>query len=67
MIFLYSEVQDNVRSYKKLCAALKLEHFNMRKIKMVPSDGFFSRVIRCAYLDLISLSMFPFNLWGMSG
>lgn len=67
MKFLYSEVQHNVHSYNKLCVALKLERFNMRKIKTVPSDGFFSQVIRCACLDLISLSMFPFNLWGVSG
>lgn len=56
-----------VHSHKKLCAALKWEHLNMRKIKMILSDGFFCQIFRCAYLDLISLRVFPLNLWAMSG
>lgn len=54
-------------SHTKLCIALKLDHVNMRKLKMGLNDGFLSQVFRCAYLDLLALRMSSFNLCGMIG
>lgn len=53
-------------SRSTLCAALKLEHFNMRRMRAVLSGGFSHRFLG-GPLDLVALRTFAFNLWGMSG
>lgn len=56
--FLYIEVQHMFILTKTLCVALKLEHFNMGKTKMVLSGGFSSKGFGWACLDSLQEDIF---------